>query len=147
MSNITSLLRFLLPEKHVDSFLPHWSFSFYHFQFFSNLFKYSVSNFLSSYLYNIFTIYLPDNSPLLKSFSSATSNFSCYLTFTSILPLNSTITNFIQLVSLQPVDRFSQTKLHWKAPNEGYLHICGRYKSNNKWVRYQAISSCKSFVC
>ena len=52
------------------------------------------------------------------------------------------VTNFIQLVSPQPVDRFSQTKLHWKAPNEGYL-----YKSDNKWLRYQAISSCKSFVC
>ena len=42
------------------------------------------------------------------------------------------VTNFIQLVSPQPVDRFSQTKLHWKAPNEGYLHICGIYKSDNK---------------
>ena len=58
-----------------------------------------------------------------------------------------TVTNFIQLVSLQPVDQFSQTKLHCKAPNEGYLHICGMYKSNNKWLRYQAISSYKSFVC
>ena len=77
MSNITSLLRFLLPEKHVDSFLPHWSFSFYHFQFFSNLFKYSVSNFLSSYLYNIFTIYFSSDSSLLKSHSSTISNFSC----------------------------------------------------------------------
>ena len=57
------------------------------------------------------------------------------------------VTNFIQLVSPQPVDRFSQTKLHWKAPNEGYLHICGRYKSGNKWLRYQDISSYKSFVC
>ena len=42
------------------------------------------------------------------------------------------ITNFIQLVSPQLVDRFSQTKLRWKAPNEGYLHICGMYKSDNK---------------
>jgi len=57
------------------------------------------------------------------------------------------VTNFIQLVSPQPVDWFSQTKLFWKAPNEGYLHICGMYKSDNKWLRYQAISSCKSFVC
>ena len=59
---------------------------------------------------------------------------------------NPIVTNFIQLVSLQPVDQFLQTKLHWKAPNKGYLHICGRYKSNNKWLRYQAISNCKSFV-
>ena len=42
------------------------------------------------------------------------------------------ITNFIQLVSLQPVDQFSQTKLRWKAPNEGYPHMCGMYKSDNK---------------
>ena len=58
-----------------------------------------------------------------------------------------TVTNFIQLVSPQPVDRFSQTKLRWKAPNEGYPHICGMYKSDNKRLRYQDISSCKSFVC
>jgi len=42
------------------------------------------------------------------------------------------VTNFIQLVSPQPVDRISQTKLHWKSPNEGYLHMCGMYKSDNK---------------
>jgi len=57
------------------------------------------------------------------------------------------ITNFIQLVSPQQVDWFSQTKLHWKAPNEGYLHICRMYKSDNKQSRYQAISGYKSFVC
>ena len=45
---------------------------------------------------------------------------------------NKVVTNFIQLVSPQPVDRFSQTKLCWKAPNEDYLHICERYKSDNK---------------
>jgi len=42
-----------------------------------------------------------------------------------------TITNFIQLVFPQPVDQFSQTKLWWKTPNEGYPHICRMYKSNN----------------
>ena len=57
------------------------------------------------------------------------------------------VTNFIQLVSPQPVDQFSQTELCWKAPNEGYPHIYGMHKSDNKWLRYQAISSCKSFVC
>ena len=57
------------------------------------------------------------------------------------------VTNFIQLVSPQLVDWFSQTKLHWKALNKGYLHIYGMYKSDNKWLRYQAINSCKSFVC
>ena len=57
------------------------------------------------------------------------------------------VTNFIQLISPQPVDRFSQTKLRWKALNEGHPHIYGMYKSNNERLRYQAISSCKSFVC
>jgi len=42
------------------------------------------------------------------------------------------VTNFIQLVSSQLVDQFSQTKLRWKAPNEGYLHMCGMHKSDNK---------------
>jgi len=57
------------------------------------------------------------------------------------------VTNFIQLVSSHPVNWFSQTKLHWKAPNEGYLHICGIYKRNNKQPRYKVISNYKSFVC
>ena len=56
------------------------------------------------------------------------------------------VTNFIQLLSPQPVDLFSQTKLRWKALNEDYPHICGMHKSDNKWLRYQAISSCKSFI-
>jgi len=47
-------------------------------------------------------------------------------------PLSQVVTNFIQLVSSQLVDQFSQTKLRWKAPNEGYPHICGMYKSDNK---------------
>ena len=42
------------------------------------------------------------------------------------------VTNFIQLVFPQPVDQFSQTKLHWKAQNEGYPHIYRMYKSYNK---------------
>ena len=42
------------------------------------------------------------------------------------------VTNFIQLISPQPVDRFSQTKLRWKALNEGYPHIYRMYKSDNK---------------
>jgi len=33
------------------------------------------------------------------------------------------ITNFIQLIPPQPVDLFSQTKLCYKASNEGYPHI------------------------
>jgi len=47
-----------------------------------------------------------------------------------------TVTNFIQLVSPHPVDQFSQTKLRWKALNEGYPHICRVYKSDNKQLRY-----------
>ena len=42
------------------------------------------------------------------------------------------IINFIQLVSLQPVDQFSQANLCCKAPNKGYPHIYGMYKSDNK---------------
>ena len=42
------------------------------------------------------------------------------------------VTNFIQLVSPQPVDQFSQTKLRWKVTNEGYPQICRMYKSDNK---------------
>ena len=57
------------------------------------------------------------------------------------------VTNFIQLVSLQLVNQFSQTKLHWKALNEGYLYIYGMYENNNKQLRYKAISNCKSFIC
>jgi len=45
---------------------------------------------------------------------------------------NPCVTNFIQLVSPQQVDRFSQTKLHWEAPNKGYPHIYRIYKSDNK---------------
>ena len=92
-------------------------------------FDYKISKFFSNYLVNRKTTYLWNN------FSSPLYN------------VRIGVTNFIQLVSLQPVDRFSQAKLHWKAPNEGYPHICRMYKSNNKWLRYQAISSCTSFIC
>ena len=61
-------------------------FSFHFFQFFSSLFKYSSSNFQSSYPYNNFAIYFPSNSILLYSSTSP----SCLLT--SIPPyLNSSI--------------------------------------------------------
>ena len=52
--------------------------SFHFFQFFSNLFKYSSSNFQSSHLYNNFAIYFPGNSILLYSSTSS----SCFLTST-----------------------------------------------------------------
>ena len=53
------------------------------------------------------------------------------------------VTNFIQLVFLQLVDHFSQTKLHWKAPNEGYSHVCEIYKSDNKLLEYQTMNNYK----
>ena len=43
------------------------SFPFHLFQFLSSCPQYSLSNLLSSYLYNIFAIYLPSNSPFLSS--------------------------------------------------------------------------------
>ena len=67
--------------------------------------------------------------------------FKCTIIFRSFFHSSKTqnnplcslfVINFIQLVSPQPVDWYLQTKLYWKVPNEGYLHICGRYKSNNK---------------
>ena len=78
-------------------------------------------------------------SPLISEYILRTS--------TPVWTMPDSVTNFIQLVFPQLVDQFSQTKLHYKATNEGYPHICEMYKSNNKWLRYQAISSCKSFVC
>ena len=44
-------------------------FLFHFFQFLSNRPQYSLSNLLSSYLYSIFAIYLPSNSPFLSSLS------------------------------------------------------------------------------
>ena len=76
--------------------------------------------------------------PVVKSPSKHTSLPSIVAIFLAIylmavLQLSGySVTNFIQLVSPQPVDQFSQTKLCWKAPNEGYPHIYGMYKSNNK---------------
>jgi len=54
-----------------------------------------------------------------------------------------TVTNFIQLISPQLVDQFSQTKLHWKAPNDRHPHIYRIYKSDNRLLRYQTISNYK----
>ena len=52
---------------------------------------------------------------------------SRYIIFTKFY-----VTNFIQLISPQLVNQFSQTKLCWKTPNESYLYIYGMYKSDNK---------------
>jgi len=63
--------------------------------------------------------------------------FFYYLIFSKHCYFSFCVTNFIQLVSLQPVDQFSQTKLCCKAPNEGYLHILGCTKAitNNRDIR------------
>jgi len=48
-------------------------------------------------------------------------------------------TNFIQLVSPQPVDQFLQTKLHWKAPNEvicTYVRCSCIFVSSDQYVMY-----------
>ena len=63
--------------------------NFHSYQFLSNFLTYVSSNFLSSHLYNIFAIYFPSNSFLLKFFSSAVSNFSYLLTSIFILFSNS----------------------------------------------------------
>ena len=62
--------------------------NFYFHQFLSNFLKYFSSNFSSSHPYNIFAINFSDNSPLLRSFSSTISSFSCLLTSTFILSSN-----------------------------------------------------------
>ena len=86
--------------KHLFSFI---CLLFFHlFQFFSNFFRYSSSNFLSSYLYNSFAIYFPGNS-LLLNLSALGFNFifyfcstlSCLLTSASSLPLNSSTKSFM----------------------------------------------------
>ena len=68
---------------------------FYLYQFLSNIFKYSFSNFPSSYSYGIFVIYFSSNSPLLKFFSSAIPNFFYLLTSVFTLPSNSTTISFV----------------------------------------------------
>ena len=68
----------------------------FHFcQFLSNFLKYSSSNFPSSYLHNIFTIYFSGNSSFLKSLSFTVFNFSCLLTSVFNLSSNSTTISFV----------------------------------------------------
>ena len=121
MFDITPSSRFLLLEELVGSmfsflqiiFSVFLSLPFHLTQFFSNLFKYSFSNFLSSHLYNNFTVYLPSNSVLLKSFSSANSSLSCFLTSTF---LSNSSTNFFIFF------RFSSlSQLSFSAVNPFYL--------------------------
>ena len=95
MFDIIPPSRFLLLEKLVgSSSLLVFSSPFYLFQLLSNFFKYSFSNFSSSHLYNIFAVYFPGSSALLKFFSSAKSNFSYLLTSTFIFPSNFATNSF-----------------------------------------------------
>ena len=97
---------------------------FYLCQFFSNFLKYSSSNFLSSQLYSNFAIYFPGSLLFLYSFALRfpftflpTSIFSCHLTSTFNLPLNSS-TNFLAFtkfsfffhVSYSTINPFYYTK-------------------------------------
>ena len=90
----------------------------FHFhQFLSNFLKYSSSNFPSFYPYNIFAVNLPGSSPLLKSFFSPVSNFSCLLTSVFSLPSNLSTnsfafsrSSFFFHVSFSAVNLFHHTK-------------------------------------
>ena len=86
-------------------------------QFLSNFLKYSSLNFPLSHLYNIFAINFLGNSFLLKSFSFVISNFSCLLTSTFILPLNSSNTSlafpkssFLSHILCSAINSFHHTK-------------------------------------
>ena len=84
-------------------------------QFLSNFFKYSSSNFLLSYPYNIFAVNFSGNSSLLKSLSSASSIFSCFLI--SVFPSKSVNTSsaffrfsLLSHMSLSAINPFHRTK-------------------------------------
>jgi len=69
-------------------------------KFLFSFLKYSSLNFPLSYSYNIFIIYFPSNSLLLKSLFSFISNFSC-ISYTTINPFYYTkyfTTSFICLL-------------------------------------------------
>ena len=112
---LSPLPSFLILSSLQGFFSRETNFHFY--QFLSNFLKYSFSNFLSSHPYSIFAVNFPGNSPLLKSLSSAISNFSCLLISTFILPSNSSNTSlafpkssFLFQVSCSTVNLFHYTK-------------------------------------
>ena len=94
--------------------------SFFHLlQFFSNFFKYSSSNFLSSYPYSSFAIYFPGNSILLYSSFSLffSTTLSWCLISTPNLPSKSFTNSFaffksssFSQISLSAVNPFYHTK-------------------------------------
>ena len=90
---------------------------FYFHQFLSNFLRYFSSNSLLFHPYNIFTIYFPGSSSLLKSLFSSISNFSYFLTSTFNLPSNSTTTSFafskffsLSQLSCSAINLFHHTK-------------------------------------
>ena len=112
---LSPLPSFLILSSLQGFFSRETNFHFY--QFLSNFLKYSFSNFLLSHPYSIFAVNFPGNSPLLKSLSSAISNFSCLLISTFILPSNSSNTSlafpkssFFFQVSCSTVNLFHYTK-------------------------------------
>ena len=111
-----SLLLLFLTLPPLQGFFSRETDFHFH-QFLSNFLKYYSSNFPLFYLYSIFAINFPGNSPLLKSFSSVLSNFSCFLTSTFILPLNSSNTPaafpksfFLSQILCSTVNPFYHTK-------------------------------------
>jgi len=98
--------------------------NFYLCQFLSNFSKYSSLNFLSSHSNNIFTVYFSGNSLSLNFFIFrfnftfyTLSNSFCYLTFTSILPSNSSTKffafskfSFFSHVLFSTINHFQHTK-------------------------------------
>ena len=90
---LSLFLIFLILPSFQGFFFRETDFHFC--QFLSNFFRYLFLNFPLFYPYNIFAMYFPSNFPLLKSLSSAVSNFSYHLTSTSNLPSNPATTSFV----------------------------------------------------
>ena len=67
-SSHSSILPPLISSSFSSLLILLFPFLFHLFQFLFNCPQYSLSNLLSFYPYNIFTVYLPSNSPLLSSF-------------------------------------------------------------------------------
>ena len=112
---LSPLLSFLILPPLQGFFSRETDFHFR--QFLSNFLKYSSLNFLLFHPYSIFTVNLSGNSPLLKSFFSTISNFSCLLTSVFILPSNSSNTSlvfpkssFLSQVSCSAINSFHHTK-------------------------------------
>ena len=152
MSDIIPPSRFLLLEELVgSSFFLILSFLFYFLQFFSNFLKYSSSNFLSSHLYNIFTIYFPSSSSLLNFLSFDLSNFFYLLTFVFILSLNSATNSFVffksfffSQLSCSTINLFHHTKYFTTSLTFLLFKIFSTSYSSTSFI---SISLASSFLC